>query len=623
MKNLNIKEKEKLINIMPSLKKETRMYLIRTLTIDFVCQLAVAENDDAVVEVILKRLQGEKKKDVVNNSYIKLAYACHFKIRLFVVKEADIEIVCKMAMTEVCYEVVEAIVQRFDEEKENNKLIECYEKLSTALHYLIRNFVAKEAPFEVVCKMALRNQMGSVLQSILEKLSISKDKLKTNSYNLHESVHVEVRELIAKEVDIEIVCKMALSEEYDCVLHIIRERLEENKDNEVVKNSCMDFINVDNYIISEFAVLNASIEQVCDIAINKYNAELDFALLTRLEENKDNEIVNSIYEDLSKSKYWVVRDFIAKEAPLELICKMATVEENEVVITSIYNRLKEQIGSDVFKKYCNEFSKAIFPVIRIFAVNEVSIDVIYEMINENQYNEVLHAILERLKSEEQNSDMVKKCYEKLIDINNIMVNVDTIKQAPIKTLCCIEIDFLLIRTVIERLKNIKEADFLKEHYNNIVLSKNEDIRKFAADELPIEYVCDLAMVETEGKVVYSILKRFKSNKCEDILKEHYKDFTKAKAASIREFVVDKLPIESVCDMAICEIENNVIVSILSRLKKEKYEDSLNEIYGRLLDAENDEIKAFAINTLPIEYVKKHITSIENVDILEQINQILN
>lgn len=627
MKKLNVKEKEKLINIMPSLKKETIMYVIRTLPIDFVRELALNETDDAVIEVVLKRLDEEKTQDVVINSYMGLSNAYHFKIRNFVVKEADIEIVRQMAMTEVKYEVVETIVERFNKERNNKKLKEYYENLATASHFKIRNFVAKEAPFEIVCKMAIKYEVDPVLESMVERLSISKANFKNNCYNLHKSINVDVREIIAEVADIDIICQMAMSETSDYMLNIVRKRLEENKESEVVKNNCVKLANVNNWIISEFAVLNASIEQLCDIAINTNNLKIDFLLQEKLEEHKEDEVIKNNYEKLSKSKYWMVRNFIAKEAPFETICKMAITEEKDLVISTMYFRINENLGSDVLKKYYNEFAKAISPVIRIFAIKEVSIDVICEMINQNAGEDVLFKILERLKLEKQNTNMLKKCYEKLLNINNDRLITDVIEQAPIEVLCensrYEEIHWLFMYAIINRLKNIKDTDVVKKYYANFVLSRNKDMRKFVADELPIEYVCDLAMAENEGEVVRSILKRFKANECEDILKEHYKDFIKAKSASIREFVVDKLSIELVCDMAMFEIESNVIDSILSRLNKEKYEDSLNEIYGRLLDAENYKIKSFAINTLPLEYVKKHIVNIEDEDVLLQVTKILN
>ena len=138
--------------------------------INTVIEMAVFEEDNDVLEVILERVIAEKDTKEIICACEKLSISNAWRIRMFVAKIADINVIIKMAIIEEDYNVLEIILERLETIENVQEIIDFCNELTKAKSWKIRKFIAKIAQINIVFEMTITEKNSYVLETILERL---------------------------------------------------------------------------------------------------------------------------------------------------------------------------------------------------------------------------------------------------------------------------------------------------------------------------------------------------------------------------------------------------------------------------------------------------------------------
>jgi hypothetical protein len=188
-------------------------------------------------------------------------------------------------------------------------------------------------------KMDIYLKVLSIIIPILEK-HINETVVKQNFTKLSNTNSWEIRKFVMLYAPIEIVLEKALSKDYL---------------NEVL-------------VMEEPRLLAQSIVSIITI------------ICQRLQENVDTEIVKQNYLKLYKSNFCEIRKFVAKYAPIDLIVEMALIEKDFSVIYLLYHRLEKECKSEIVKQNYVKLIKVDFILIKIFVMKHAPIEIIEELL---------------------------------------------------------------------------------------------------------------------------------------------------------------------------------------------------------------------------------------------------
>lgn len=434
-------------------------------SVEGIVDMAIEEDQSGVIEVILERLQKEKNNPLMVSYLGSLLKAKDSRIRIFAASHVKLEItaIIERAVVEEDDAVSHKLIARLEQEQEI--VIENLNRLAKAKSWMVRNFAVDKVTSEVVIEMAIVEPDDMVVDSILDRFIKENENecIKNSLERLSKAKYWRVRNFTVDKVELEAVFDMALVELDNRVVPDIIGRLEKEEKNTCFKNNIERLLNANSIFFQMFAIEKMDLNKVVQMAIvsesideKEEKERVIVAMVERLEKEKKHEIVKSNMEELSKAKSWRVRQFVAQNAKSDIIEEMAVEEENTEVICSIVYRLRRYIiNGKLTTDSMIKLAKAKSWLVRQLAAEFVRLDVIISMAREEENEEVVKTISNRLE-QELNDEMVKIYYKELLcaksfQIINIVMN---------------KIDFKTLFLVFEEIKNEKLVSFMKEDLIN-------------------------------------------------------------------------------------------------------------------------------------------------------------
>lgn len=334
-----------------------------------------------------KRINNEfkKKMDILFNA--------GEEVRTLAVRQGDIVTICEAIAITKAYEMMYVILERLEAEKDDKKAKEAYRKLAKSESCDIRKDLIEKSPIEFVCEMAVVEEDWDLIDRIIERVEKSQESENASiDYNmLIRSKSNIIRSFVAKTAPIEFVYEMALVEDDESVVDEILKRFRElNLSEEVYEK----LSRAKNYKIRLFVVFNASAEIVCEIALTEENSDVVTAIIKRIR-NEDE--FSEHYYKLASAQSYLIKDFVAKIAPVSVVCEMAGKEHGSCVMNTILKRLNE-FSYEELEEFYGKLSKAAKPSIRGFTAKKAPVEIVPEMAYVEDDELVLDVISSRLKT---------------------------------------------------------------------------------------------------------------------------------------------------------------------------------------------------------------------------------
>ena len=550
MKNLTIEEKEKLIKFIEDSNKEVRAYAItRMVPLDIFVKMAMVEENEYVVMSILQKLELEKETEELKENYAKLAKASSWQIREFVAKNAPLSIVVYMAKNVSYFQVLPVILERLENASDSEEIKESYSYLFNVSWSGIREFVAKNAPLEIIIDMAIIEKELRVLNVLQERLEaqIDTDLVKENYSKLSKAEDFKIREIVAQNAPISVIIDMLVNENSSSVEKIILERLEKVIDTDEVKQSFSKLAKARNSKIKKIVAQNVAIKTIIEMALVEEDSEVVKEIVERLENENETEEVKKYYKKLLEAKHGQVRAFAARNTSLENVVNMAQNDKDFDVIKEILKRLENEIDTDEVKQSFNKLAKSKDWHIRLFVAKNAPISVIIKMALIECDIDVKDVILERLEAEKEVEE-VKNCYKKLANAKYSRIREYIVRVAPLEIvikMVLIKENNDIMKEIIKRLNKEASENNFKDNYTDISMVNNLQIREFVAKNAPISVIIRMAVIEETEEVINEIIKRLKLEVDTDEVKQNFSKLAKANDWRVRAFVMTYAPDEVV------------------------------------------------------------------------------
>lgn len=222
MGSLKVIDKEK-INSIINASEYTRIYAVRKLSINVILEIAVVEEDgDVLVEILRRLISLKDTKDVIDTCK-KLSKARDWVLREFIARRAPIDIILDMAVIEEENDVLDIILEKLEAEKDSKEVIEACDKLAKANDWRIREFVAKIAPINIILEMAAVEEDDDVLERILERLEPLKDTEEVINTYIKISKYLGKNSYYYRNMPIEELIKMVEAEGDEEIIRLIDE----------------------------------------------------------------------------------------------------------------------------------------------------------------------------------------------------------------------------------------------------------------------------------------------------------------------------------------------------------------------------------------------------------------
>ena len=548
MSELNIYEKIEFSELFRKLSKDMKLYaIINLLPPDILISMGLGTDDGDLLAAINEKLKIEKESEVLKEKYAHLAEKTTeiwHPIYAVMVEIAPIEVVVDIAFEKRKVDVINKILERLKKEIDTETLKKHYPKLTKSKNLKIRKFAASYAPIELIVEMALIEEDTDVITTIVKRLEkeVDTDIVKQNYINFSKSTTWEIRKFAASYVPIELIVEMALIEENTDVITTIVEILEREIDTDLIKENLVKFSKSSSYQIRVFATSYVPIEIVLEMALTEDDEAVIDILLKRLKEQIDTDLLKKSYFKLSKAKSWKLRKFIAEHVSIEKVLKMALTEDDEAVIDILLKRLDKEIDTDLVKQSYSKLSKAKSYKIRKFVAKHAPIELIVEMALYEEYGYVIDMILKNQIDE----TMIKGNFSKLSEAKSWELRRFVAENAPIEIvleMALTEEYYQVTTSILTRLEKEIDTDLVKQSYSKLSKAKSYKIRKIVAENAPIELIVEMALYEEHSYVIDIILKILKNQRDEAIVKENFIKLSKAKSYKIRKFVARYASIE--------------------------------------------------------------------------------
>lgn len=355
-----------------------------------------------------------------------------------------------------------------------------------------------------------------------------------------------------------------------------------------------------------------------DITEYEKNVNIPKIICKRLKYEKT--FIKENCDKILKFKDWDIRILAIPYLSLKQIIELGLEERNDLIVTMICTRLTLEKDVEIIKDNARRLINAKHPKVRMFVANIVSIKDIMKMAMQEEDYSVINIIIDRLESE-GGSDFVKNNYYKLANANSWKIRNLYFKQLTLEELIeyIVNSDSLYYnQLIISKLTEQKDTEELRKNIHKLTKSKNKEIRQFVAEVAPISNVIEMAVDEVDYDVVGSIIFRLELEKnTDDVIMESHK-LVRAKDYKIRQFAADIVSSTVLFDMALEEECCYVVQNIIHRLSSDENAEMLKKDGYKLATASDCQIRLFSIEFLSIEQLFNIAMTEEDIFVVDKI-----
>lgn len=334
--------------------------------------------------------------------------------------------------------------------------------------------------------------------------------------------------------------------------------------------------------------------------------------MEQLNHNLKQEAIEQCYRNiLENSENEEDLLFVLERATLEFVVEMAQNVECFLIQDSIIERLKA--AGEQIKVYFPQLIHSKLRKISCFCIEIIDLKEIIDLACHVNFYYVENAIIKRLEKEKDHP-LLKKNFSKLAMSDSPTIRKFAAKYVEDETILDMavnETDLKVIDVLKQRL--VKGNKVVRENYARLINAKSFQMRKFLLELKPeITIVIEMALREypTSSREYWSfereIVSLLEKEKENPKVKENYQRLSCSPLSTVREFVAKEIDLVGILEMATKEKDGKIIDIILDKLEAEEQNDLVKNHLPKLLMAPAGIIQSFAAKRVELSLLETKI-----------------